>query len=141
MKTCSRCQIPLDESEFHRDSTRKDGLKAWCKSCMSIYHKSHRDDAARRQQTYRDQDPDHYLNYNREWRHKNADKVRLYYSRRTQETIERHRETSRAWQQNHAEQARANHRRYYLLHRDELIARSRSRYRQLHSKIEEPKEE
>ncbi len=33
MKQCSKCKQPTDPSEFHRDKSRPDGLKPWCKQC------------------------------------------------------------------------------------------------------------
>ncbi len=33
MKICTKCGLAKDESEFHRQTTSKDGLKCWCKKC------------------------------------------------------------------------------------------------------------
>lgn len=33
MKTCSKCNQTLDESEFYKNSKTRDGLQAWCKKC------------------------------------------------------------------------------------------------------------
>jgi len=33
MKVCYRCKTEKPETEFHKDSSRKDGLFLWCKSC------------------------------------------------------------------------------------------------------------
>lgn len=35
MKTCTRCDEPKAEAEFHRRANRPDGLHAWCKSCTN----------------------------------------------------------------------------------------------------------
>ena len=32
-KTCTKCLIPLDISEFGKDVRTKDGLKSWCNGC------------------------------------------------------------------------------------------------------------
>jgi len=37
MKTCSKCGIRKDFSEFHRSSQTKDGFNYWCKSCRLEY--------------------------------------------------------------------------------------------------------
>lgn len=34
MKTCSTCRQELPEQMFYRDSTRRDGLKYFCKRCF-----------------------------------------------------------------------------------------------------------
>ena len=33
MKVCHDCKLPKDESEFHKNRTRPDGLQARCKPC------------------------------------------------------------------------------------------------------------
>lgn len=33
MKTCSRCKVEKDESEFYKDSSHSDGLTSRCKPC------------------------------------------------------------------------------------------------------------
>jgi len=34
MKTCSKCGLEKDESEFNKDRSRKDGLQCWCRECQ-----------------------------------------------------------------------------------------------------------
>ncbi len=34
MKRCSKCKKSKDESEFHKDSSSKDGRSLWCKNCV-----------------------------------------------------------------------------------------------------------
>lgn len=38
-KVCKRCGKRRKAAEFHRDKTRKDGLRTWCKSCTNEYHR------------------------------------------------------------------------------------------------------
>lgn len=38
MRTCQRCKADKPVEQFHRCARRKDGLQAWCKSCMSSYN-------------------------------------------------------------------------------------------------------
>ena len=38
MKTCSKCNIPQDNSEFCKASNSADGLHAWCRKCKSKHH-------------------------------------------------------------------------------------------------------
>jgi 5-methylcytosine-specific restriction endonuclease McrA len=42
MKTCYSCQIEKSLSEFHKDSSRKDGAQRACKACISIIDKIRR---------------------------------------------------------------------------------------------------
>lgn len=42
MKICNTCKIEKNQSEFHKDATKKDGLRGICKGCFSIYMKTPR---------------------------------------------------------------------------------------------------
>ena len=37
VKTCSKCGVEKDCSDFSKDNTKKNGLQNYCKSCMKIY--------------------------------------------------------------------------------------------------------
>ena len=37
MKTCTKCEIEKDESEFNKDKSRKDGLASQCRECKKKY--------------------------------------------------------------------------------------------------------
>jgi predicted transcriptional regulator len=37
MKTCVKCNKPLNLSEFHKDKNNKDGYKPSCKLCVKEY--------------------------------------------------------------------------------------------------------
>lgn len=37
MKKCKKCGVVKQSSEFHRDKTRKDGLRSACKPCVATY--------------------------------------------------------------------------------------------------------
>ena len=35
-KICSKCNIDKDLGEFHKDKSRKDGLRSACKECRNL---------------------------------------------------------------------------------------------------------
>lgn len=41
-KTCSKCRIEKDESEFHKRKDQKDGLSTICKDCSKAYNAQYR---------------------------------------------------------------------------------------------------
>ena len=40
MKLCTKCNQEKDAGLFHKDKTRKDGLRNWCKDCVSLFMKN-----------------------------------------------------------------------------------------------------
>lgn len=58
-KQCSNCKRKLPMSDYHRDRTRPDGLKAYCKDCISEFskeYKSRSDVKARARERYKSKD-------------------------------------------------------------------------------------
>ena len=44
MRTCPKCKLTKDESEFSRDKSRKDGLSVYCKACANAYAKRYQEE-------------------------------------------------------------------------------------------------
>lgn len=42
MKMCTKCRTDKETTGFHKDRTRKDGLKNWCKECMKEFYYMYR---------------------------------------------------------------------------------------------------
>ena len=40
-KTCTKCRVPKDRSEFGANPRKKDGLNYVCKDCQNIYCREH----------------------------------------------------------------------------------------------------
>lgn len=57
MKTCKKCLRHLAESSFHKDNSRKDGLRIYCKDCRAIsgrdYRRRNAEQIRIKKQTYR----------------------------------------------------------------------------------------
>jgi hypothetical protein len=47
VKTCQRCHCELPVAAFSRRRRSRDGLCAWCKSCMASYQRQHRAEPGR----------------------------------------------------------------------------------------------
>lgn len=41
MKTCHKCNLSKDDSDFHKNSKKKDGLNDICKFCRKSYIRNH----------------------------------------------------------------------------------------------------
>lgn len=66
-KTCSKCGEAKSVDEFYKDSHRKDGLQAYCKSCDIARNKA-----------WREANRERRLEYGREYYAANLDRQRAY---------------------------------------------------------------
>jgi len=53
MKTCTKCKVKKDTSEFSKDKRRIDGLQLSCKECRRNYYLDHREKTIAEAYTYR----------------------------------------------------------------------------------------
>ena len=81
MKMCRKCLVEKPVIEFHKDSSRSDGLAAYCKVCRSDIHKayidadpSRRESRNRRSKDWRKANPERYSESIRAWKVDNAEK-------------------------------------------------------------------
>lgn len=56
MKECTKCRKLLDESEFSKDVTKKDGMQSHCKSCHKHHYTKNRAHRMRYQREYEQTD-------------------------------------------------------------------------------------
>jgi len=62
-KVCTKCNKEKSLTEYYKDKSGKDGLRANCKECENARHKK-----------WREENPD----YNKKWKKENPEKVRAY---------------------------------------------------------------
>jgi len=74
MKTCSKCKIEKNHSEFHNKAEAKDGFKADCKSCDREWRMANREKLAAK---------------NAKWAKENRDKTRASAAKRRAAKIQR----------------------------------------------------
>ena len=109
-KQCRVCKQELPVDQFHRNSSRKDGLRAECKTCAREYLKG-----------YYQTDKGRAARERAEHSERRKEQLREYHSR--PEVKQRSREQRRS------EKAKATNRRHYQERRDHYIERHRA-YRQ-----------
>ena len=117
MKKCCTCKQIKDESDFHKDKTRKDGFRSDCKSCTSESNKRHynknKDRIREKQKKYKEANKDQV-----------SESRRKYY-----ETHKDHEaEYSRKYYLDHKDQMNDRSRKYYENNREQLLERDRQRY-------------
>ena len=68
MKTCSKCGLVKDESEFNKDRSRKDRLQCWCKECqrpiIQKWGHEHPEKNREKVSKYKEKNPDKVLAHN-----------------------------------------------------------------------------
>lgn len=94
MKPCSKCKVQKGFGEFSKDKSRKDGLKLWCRKCVSTasqeyrcnnkgkiairdkkYKSSHKESIKKYWQNYYPKNKEQISEYHRGWYLKNKDRA------------------------------------------------------------------
>lgn len=82
MKVCTRCNQTKSENEFHKDSSKKDGMQALCKSCkveiMKDYRKNNRNNINKYSRSYRDNNKEKYDTANKNWKKRTGYRKKYY---------------------------------------------------------------
>ena len=70
MKTCTKCHIEKKESQFPKDSRKRDGLSPVCKECHKVYsskrYTEHKEEILAHSTQYRVEHPEYHKQYNTE---------------------------------------------------------------------------
>lgn len=113
---CRKCGETKPSSDFHKDKSRKDGIRPYCKACMKRYYEAN----AEKQRASA-----------REWNRAHPNRVRAYveaYRQRNPEAYKRwpkSKETQRAYKR--SDKGRAVERAYYQRSRARGIVRPRNK--------------
>ena len=67
MKTCSKCKVSKNESEFSKNKSRKYGLQHRCKICSKGYRDSHKQEAREYRKRYNKINNSCRVEYNKRW--------------------------------------------------------------------------
>lgn len=116
MKTCSGCKVEFTLDNFHKDKQRPDGLRCYCKSCANQkkreQYKIHRANS---------------LQYIKEYRVKNKEKLKEYSKKYCKENSEARKSYSKQWRKDNLERAREYDKQYALNNRAKLSAKESRR--------------
>ena len=98
-KTCCKCGVEKDVSEFHKEKTGKHGVRANCKECNSKrareYHHENREKRLEYKAQYRKKNKDKIALARKEWGEKNKDYIREYNRQYQQNNKDNHNEYRR----------------------------------------------
>ena len=83
MKKCTECQIEKEESEFHKDRSRYDGLDSRCKECKKIRNRWYR---LKHEKYFKDYRRNNYEKYKdtfrssfKDWYYRNKNKTKSHH--------------------------------------------------------------
>ena len=97
MKKCNKCKETKELSEFGKLTANKDGLRTWCKPCMSEYQKQYRIDNPEKSKQWQKQWHKNNPEYLKEWYENNSEKVK---------------ENSKKWHENNSEKVKEIRKKY-----------------------------
>ena len=112
IKTCTKCKINKNTSEFYKNKSAKDGLASWCKACsyecVRKWKKANSGKVSEQCKVYREKNRDKLAKYRERNRDNLAAKHREYYRNNKEKCAKRMRE----YQKKHPEVFRAAVRMY-----------------------------
>jgi len=157
-KQCSKCKCIKLVQEFQKRARSKDGLKAHCKSCASIYsnqyHQTHREEilikVRQHQQKHKKERAVYIKQYQQEHKTELATYKKQYYQEHKEEIIlykeqyyqehkegllvrgrqykQDHKEEIMRWRQDHKEEIAIQHRQYCQEHKEEIVIQRKQYY-------------
>lgn len=91
MKTCSKCKITKDYSEFYRKSASKDGYRSECKKCNNEFSKKYKVKwyIENKERLKDNLDIDNIRKYHKEYYKNNKEKIREYHKDYKEDNKER----------------------------------------------------
>ena len=77
MKTCSRCSLEKDFSEFSKNKNSKDGFKSACKKCIANDRSKNKDQInSRKRELYKTSDKTNHKEYSKKYREDNKEEIK-----------------------------------------------------------------
>lgn len=130
MKTCQKCKIEKDESEFQKDKNRKDGLNYVCKQCFKDYYIKNKERQLQRQKIYYQDNCERIKKVHQEYRNNNRFRINMqskqYYLDNKEKIDEKHLEY---WRNNKERLCEAQ-KKYNEKNKGRINERHKQRYRE-----------
>lgn len=118
MKTCSKCKVEKELSEFNKDRRARNGLQSKCKSCekeyseankerikerKKEYYKSNKERINESRKEYYQANKEYFKKYREEWYQTNKEKLKERYKEYRQANKERKKEIDKKYRQDNKE--------------------------------------
>ena len=79
-KSCTKCGVEKDRSEFGKDKTKKDGLQHHCKNCRAAYTKANKEKIKAQKAAYYKANRERVKASGASYRKANHEKIKAYYA-------------------------------------------------------------
>jgi len=110
-KTCSKCGVEKDVSEFNKNKNNKDGLQFWCKLCRKEHYKNNSDEIKFKNKKWSETNKEKKRDTNKKWREANSERLRVQ---------------SKQWREANREEILTKKKEYRETNRDEINAKRRT---------------
>lgn len=128
MKTCSKCGIERDESNYSYMATGKNKLCPWCKECASEYsreyRKQHKESIKAQNQAYYNANKEMIIEYQSKYRSNNVEKCKERHAAYYNGHIEHHKLMSINWRIENKEQKAQYDAEWQRTHKDAVKRRN-----------------
>jgi hypothetical protein len=125
MKVCSKCKKEKEDSEFHKHTISKDGLRNVCKECRKIESKEYTINNQNKIKKYREDNKDKINERRKEYRIENKDILSIKFKKYYYENIEYFRIKSALYAEENKDLICKKSVDYYYKNRDKVLDKKR----------------
>jgi len=131
MKTCTKCKLEKDKSEFSKDKSRKDGFRSYCKQCAKEYRENNKN----KMKEYRENNKDKTKEYQKEYYENNKDKIAEYQKEWYENNKDKRKEYGKEWYENNKDKRKEYGKEYYENNKDKRKEYGKEYYENKKSEI------
>lgn len=129
-KACSKCGIEKPLTEYSKEKTGKDGLRADCKECKNARTKKYKEENKEKlkayKKKYREANKERIKAYSKKWREENTEYNKKY----KQENAEELKAYSKKYRQENSEKLKAQQKKYYQENLEKVKVRKKKYYQE-----------
>ena len=137
MKRCPKCKRVLNETDFHNNKSKHDGLSAYCRECNNRYELLNKKKKSESHKRYYRKNRDKIIKKSKDYVKNNREKVRIAKKKYWKENRERLLLVKEKYRENHRDELRKKAREYYYKNREQILKKTKERYIKNKDKIQE----
>ena len=122
-KRCRRCGELKEESEFHKNKTKKDGLQSECKDCRKEYYSQKNEQIANQSRECRQRNKEQVARRNHIWYMNNKEREAKRHREYQKQNKERIAKRNQEYRKQHKERVAKSDREYYKRNKDSISKR------------------